>query len=370
MNVLQFISPTGIYGAEMWILALVKNLDPQQVHCQLAVTFESKEQNIDLYNRFRTLGLEGHQIPMQGRFDLRAIMKLSKLFREKNIDIIHTHGYKSDILGLMAAKMTGIKAVSTPHGFENVKDLKLRTFIWLGCLSFKYFDRVAPLSEELKSEIQRFKVKENKIHLIRNGVDLAEVEAERTKKLHPIYTDPHEKKIGYVGQMIDRKNVGDLIKTFDLLYKTHKNIRLILVGEGRKRLELEKNAKLLPSSSQIEFLGFRDDRLRLIKELDLFCMTSSLEGIPRSMMEAMAMGISVAAYNIPGVDKLIIHEKTGLMANFGQMEDLKGCWERLLFDEEFSAKISLNGRKHVIENFSAKRMAREYTELYREMLNA
>jgi glycosyltransferase involved in cell wall biosynthesis len=172
-----------------------------------------------------------------------------------------------------------------------------------------------------------------------------------------------------VGQMISRKNVGDLLKTFDSLYKTHKNIRLILIGDGPERPELEEQAQSLPSSSQIEFLGFRNDRLRLMKELALFCMTSSLEGIPRCMMEAMAMGIPVAGYNIPGVDQLIIHEKTGLMADFGQVKDLTECWQRLLFDEEFSAQTALNGRRHVIEKFSAKRMSEEYSVLYQEMLN-
>lgn len=87
-----------------------------------------------------------------------------------------------------------------------------------------------------------------------------------------------------------------------MLYKEHKDVRLIIIGDGSKRIELENYAKSLDLSSKIEFLGYRDDRLRLLKEIDLFCMTSSLEGIPRCMMEAMAMEIPVAAYNIPGVD--------------------------------------------------------------------
>jgi len=162
--------------------------------------------------------------------------------------------------------------------------------------------------------------------------------------------------------------VDHLIDTFDLLYREHKNIRLIIIGDGPKRSELEEKARSLPSASRIEFLGYREDRLRLVRELNLFCMTSSLEGIPRCMMEAMGMGIPVAAYNIPGVDKLIIHEKTGLMAQSGQVEELKECWERLLSDEAFSTQIALNSRQHVMENFSAGRMAHEYAGLYHKTL--
>jgi len=159
-----------------------------------------------------------------------------------------------------------------------------------------------------------------------------------------------------------------MLDTFDLLYKKHKDIRLFLVGDGPMRKELEKRAMMLASGDKIEFLGYRKDRLRIIKEMDLFCMTSSLEGIPRCMMEAMAMGTPVAAFNIPGVDKLIIPEETGLMAEFGDVEGLKQCWERILFDEAFAKGLAKNGRQHILEHFSAKRMAEEYTELYREVL--
>ena len=100
---------------------------------------------------------------LKGRFDPMIIMRLSRLIRQNKIDIIHTHGYKSDILGLLAARITGIKAVSTPHGFENAPDLKLQTFIRLGCAALKRFDYVAPLSEELKSDMLRIKVNRSKI---------------------------------------------------------------------------------------------------------------------------------------------------------------------------------------------------------------
>jgi len=368
INILQFICPTGLHGAEMWILALAKNLDPERINCQLVVTFEAEDQNIEVYNRFRAMGLKAHKVEMRGRFDLRGIMKLCRLIRQNNIHIIHTHGYKSDILGFIAARITGIKALSTPHGFENSKDFKLKLFIYLGCLALRYFDRIAPLSEELESDMHRIGVASRKIRLIMNGVDLDEIASERKKNSNSFYSDPGEKRIGYVGQMIYRKNLCDLIKTFDLLYREHKNIRLILIGDGSMKSELENMANTLPSSSRIEFLGYRADRLKIMKELNLFCMTSSLEGIPRCMMEAMALGIPVAAYNIPGVDKLIIHEKTGLMAEFGKPELLKECWKRLLFDNEFSAKTALNGRNHVIKNFSAKRMAEEYSLLYQDMI--
>ena len=129
INVLQFICPSGFYGAEMWILALAKHLNPSRVRCQLVITREAGDQNIEVINRFKSLGLQAHQLKMHGRFDPIAIIGLRKLIRREKIQIIHTHGYKSDILGLFAARISGIKALATPHGFENAKDPKLQLFI-------------------------------------------------------------------------------------------------------------------------------------------------------------------------------------------------------------------------------------------------
>jgi glycosyltransferase involved in cell wall biosynthesis len=368
INVLQFICPSGFYGAERWVLALAKNLAPTRVNCRLAITLESGKQNIELYHRFGRLGLKADQIAMSGRFDPRVVYQVATFLRRNNIQIIHTHGYKSDILGLLAARLAGIKAVATPHGFENSPDRKLQLYIKIGSWALRYFDRVAPLSEELKDDIIKLNIKSEKIRLIMNGVDLDEIDAERVS-IAPQLQTGGEKRIGYVGQIAHRKNVADLIKTFNSLYEDHKDVRLTLIGDGPQRQPLEEFAKSLPSSSHIEFLGYRSDRLAIMKHFDLFTMTSSLEGIPRCMMEAMAMGAPVAAFAIPGVDKLVIHEKTGLSAKFGDIASLKHCWERILFDENFASQIAKNARAHIVENFSAKRMAEEYTELYEEMVN-
>lgn len=367
LNVLQFICPAGLYGAEMWILALARYLDREEVNCSLAVTHESEDQNLAVVDRFEEMGLTAHRIPMKGRFDPLGILKLVQLVRQKKISIIHTHGYKSDILGLIVSKLTGVKILSTPHGFENVKDFKLQMFIRLGCLALRFYDHIAPLSEGLMEDMDRMGLTGKKIQLIRNGVDLYEVASEKDKYV-ALSGEDTEKRIGYVGQMAHRKNVGDLIKAFDLLFRDHRNVRLTLVGDGPMRKELERIARGLPSASRIEFTGYRGDRLRIMGRFDIFSMTSALEGIPRCMMEAMALGIPVAAYGIPGVDRLIINGKTGLMVPFGDAEGLKNCWEQLLYDEELSCKISRNGREHVLKNYSGMRMAHEYKLLYRSML--
>ena len=115
MKVLQFICSTGFYGAERWILALSKHM-PQDVENHLVVTLEPGTEDLELLKQFSSLG-QTHQIAMRNRFDLGAISKLAELIRRHGIDVIHTHGYKSDILGVLAARKAGIPCVVTPHGF-------------------------------------------------------------------------------------------------------------------------------------------------------------------------------------------------------------------------------------------------------------
>lgn len=374
MKILQFICPTGFYGAERWVLALGKHLkDLDNITCDLAVTRESEDQNLRLVEEYQKSAGTTYLIPMSGRFDLSVIAKLVELIKTEGYDIIHTHGYKSDILGVWAARKAGIKCVVTPHGFENTHDIKLRLFIWLGCQAMRFGNVVAPLSKQLCEDVKKYGIKGEKLQYIQNGVDLMEVEAQRA--LTPSLQKPSgEKWIGFIGQMISRKNIDDILEIFDALSQKHSGLKLELklklLGDGESRAGLEQKAQSLKSASNIEFLGFRDDRLDYLQSFDLFVMTSTLEGIPRCLMETMAMGIPVAAYDIAGIDQLLEHNNTGMLATLHDKHSLQAHWEALLFDAEKAKQITENARQFVLENYSAQRMADEYVALFSELLHS
>lgn len=366
MNVLQFICPTGFYGAERWILALAKHLSADTVNCELAVTMEPDQNELEIVKEYKKLSLPSHEVQMKNKFDLAAINNLVALIKKRKIDIIHTHGYKSDIIGVLAARKAGIKCIVTPHGFENAKDFKLRLFIWLGCQAMKFGDYVVPLSQQLMSDCKRMGVKQQKTVYIQNGVDLSEVEATPI----PERNNPDEKRIGFVGQMISRKNIFDLLDIFDSLHAKHPNTKLVLLGDGDARAELEQYAATLNSHNKIEFLGFRDDRLSLLKSFDLFAMTSTLEGIPRCLMEAAAANIPVAAYDIPGIDQIVKHNDTGLLATLGDKQTLLQHWETILFSKPDATRLASQAKAYVYQHYSANRMAEEYHTLFNTCLES
>ncbi|MGQ8364664.1 glycosyltransferase [Glaciecola sp. 1036] len=364
-KILQFICSTGFYGAERWILALFRNSDPDKSQHSLAITLEQNSQDLELVKQFREQGGTAFEVPMKGRFDLGVVNKLVTLIKENDIDIIHTHGYKSDIIGILAAKKAKIPVVVTPHGFENSNDLKLSLFIKLGNFAMRFADKIVPLSKQLVEDVTAFGVAPKKIEYIQNGVDLSEVEAFRDA---PAKLIKEKKRIGFIGQMISRKVIDDILWVFDEISAQRDDVELILLGDGDERERLEALAKTLKSADNISFLGYRNDRLDYLRSFDLFVMTSSLEGIPRCLMEACAMGIPTVAYNIPGVDQLIKHEYNGLLAKFGDKAELKDYWTRLLDNSELADKYGNAGIEYVNKHYSAKRMAQEYERLFNNLL--
>jgi glycosyltransferase involved in cell wall biosynthesis len=368
INVLQFICPTGYYGAERWIIALSNHLNLSLIDNRLVVARETSTQNLTIVNKFQSLGLPAYQLSMQSRFDPAIIKELLKLIRTEEIDIIHTHGYKSDIIGLIAARLSGIRVIATPHGFENAADWKLRLYMKAGIRALKKMDCVAPLSDDLEQELLMHGVASERMKTVLNGVDLSELKNGQHESPTKTEISSTQKIIGYVGQLSARKNVADLIRGFNLLHARLPDCRLILVGDGPQRNELATLAQSLPCRDMIEFAGYRDDRLDIMRTFDIFCMTSTMEGIPRAMMEAMALHTPVVAYNIPGVDKLVIHGITGLMAEMGNVGMIADHLFQILTDVKLHQQMMDAGYRHVVDRFSAERMAREYEHIYEQVL--
>jgi len=371
INILQLICPAGIYGAELWVLALANNSDPVQVGCHLAVTDEgsTSDEMIAMYppNAGQTFKLE-----MKHRFDLRAIVEIRKLVRRNNIHVLHSHGYKSDILALVCSKLVGIPCISTPHGFGQASDLKLKLFHWLGKQSLRWFDAVVPLSEALYEQLAGW-IQTTKLQLIRNGVDLKQLDqivAETTtSKVQIDHAPVKPARVGYIGRLAAGKQVDHVIECFASLHSQGLASELIIIGEGPDRIQLQQVAKSLGCAGDIKFLGFRQDRLEFLKHFDLFLMASVSEGIPRNLMEALATKVPVVAYDIPGVDQLIKHEKTGLLATLNDKAALTAHSVRLIKNRHgIRDTVIENGRALIEQEYSAAKMAHDYQILFNQVL--
>lgn len=370
VSVLHLISPTGFYGAERWILALAKNADSQLVDCQLGVTSENSSEKIELLDRYQELQLKTFRLEMKSRFDVGVISKIRELVRAQKIDIVHGHGYKSDVLAVLGTIGLNAKVISTPHGYTKVKSFKDRAYHLAGNWALKQCDEVAPLSTELVREVIARGVKKEKITLIENGVDLSEIDlvCDRAEEKPSKSSNKEKIRIGYIGQLVPRKRVDLLIEAFEIIRRELPHAQLEIYGDGASMSDLKSVASNCTVPDSVNFHGWVSNRLERMKELDLMVMTSSAEGIPRTLMEAMAIGTPCCAFAIDGVTDLVEDGVSGLLSPFGDVNHLAQQCLRVLRSEEFSNSVRKAGRKRIESRFSGKRMADEYQALYADVV--
>jgi glycosyltransferase involved in cell wall biosynthesis len=366
IRVLQLGSPTGLYGAERWILALIRHLDPSSVESTVSVIKDDPFLTADLCTLASAWGFRTHIFESYGKISFSAIGQLRNFIKSNDIHILHGHGYKTDIIGWLSVQGTSCKILSTPHGWSKKAGIKLGLYEMLNRCLFPFFDSVAPLSKDLYRGLKRVPGLIHKLHFIENGVDIDEINS--VTQISPDLCEWKEKGyfvIGYIGQLIHRKGIDILLRALADLNMP--NVRLALVGEGEQQDFLATLADRLDIAGQVRFFGFRKDRISLLKGFDIFVLPSMLEGIPRCLMEAMAAGVPVLANDIPGCQELVVNNVTGLAVKVDSSRSLAAGITELLTDESLRHRLSTAGRMFVSERFSSNRMANQYLDLYRSL---
>jgi glycosyltransferase involved in cell wall biosynthesis len=365
INVLQLGSPTALYGAERWIMALVRHLDRAAFNSSIAVIRDDPALDPPLIHAARAEGLQAHCIDAFGRVNMAAIGKLRALIKTQHIDILHTHGYKTDIIGLLATRGTRCKIVTTPHGWSVDAGVKLATYEALDRFMFRFFDAVVPLSDSLYGELLTRRGLGQRLHLIANGVDLSEIEAEqRVAGPIAVLRQSGGYIVGYIGQLIARKGLDCLLRAFAAWEIPHK--QLVLVGEGPQRDELMALALSLGIDDSVQFVGFQGERLAWLRGFDVCVLPSHLEGIPRCLMEAMAASVPVIASDIAGCRDIVKDGETGQLFAVDDVAALTRALERSS-DTQAAKQMAAAGLKHVRSHHSAQAMADHYARLYREL---
>lgn len=368
IRVLHIASPGPLYGAERWVLALIKALDDTKIESVISVIDDgvNSEAEVCLYSR--SLGFETHIFKAPGKFNFQVINDIRCFLILNKIDILHTHWYKPDIIGLIASIGTGCKLISTPHGWSRKPDFKLRIYEILNRLAYLFFDRIVPLSSDINTGLLKLPGLSAKLHLIENGVDLDEIKHSINAIKKHESTDKNGRfVIGYIGQLIYRKGVDVLLKSIANL--RNEKIHLIIIGSGSDETMLKSLAEELGIIKNVSFLGFQPDRLSYLRTCDLFVLPSRQEGIPRAVMEAMGMGVPVVVSNIPGCIDLVQDGVNGLIFKVNDHHDLSTSITSLINDQYLRNEIARKGQETIFEKFSSRLMAKRYHELYLNLVS-
>lgn len=363
LKVLEMGSPHGLYGAERWILALMKYLDRKKIHPWVAVIRDDPHLPASLCLESEKRGYLTHVFECSGRYNRKAVALVRRFILTHGIDILHTHGYKTDLIGLLAVRGTRCKIVTTPHGWTKQPDPMLWLYEMFDRLIFPFFDAVVPLSDSLNSGLCRIPGLNGKLQVIRNGVDISEIEG-----ITGVSDELMEWKrqgafvIGYIGRLTVGKGLDVLLQA--LVQSGRQNWRVAIFGEGEQLGELISLVKRLRIDSQVKFFGYREDRISFLKCFDVFVLPSRSEGIPRCVMEAMSARIPVIASNIQGCRYLVDHLKTGLLFQTDNEKELVDAICRIEDEPGLRSSLRETAFDSIQATYSAARMAYEYEVLF------
>ena len=362
MHVVQLIGSTGLYGAERWVLALMRALEPGRVRSTLINLVDKTSEESDVVKAAVQRQLAAFDLYTAGRFNPWVSVRLARWAKKHDADIIHCHGFKSDMVGLLSARLGGNKVITTPHGWSLETDKKLMVYERLDRRAFGFMDMVCPLSPELAKGIGRDGKKN--VRLIINAVDIDEIS--EVDAAHKPRGDAFQ--IGYIGQLIERKNLSILLRAAKLLSDAGTRLAVTLIGDGPCRSGLIEEARNLELEKRVVFTGFRSDAVRFLKTFDVLVLPSLVEGMPRCIMEAMAAGLPVVASDIPGNRDLVKHGETGLLFISGDYNDLSKKILYVMRNPAEAENLTRKAKERVAREFSSRRMAEEYTQLYSELV--
>ncbi len=290
--------------------------------------------------------------------------RLLKFIRKNEIEIIHSHTRVTQFLGQALSFFSGVSFVTTCHGFYRTHWFR-KTF---PCWGKAVVAISPPVMDHLVND---FKVPQEQIFLINNGIDLESFQAvddanrQRTRREFNISQTP---VIGMVSRLADVKGHSVLIHAMPCIISKFPDVLLFLAGEGKMRVQLEAQVAALGIAKHVMFASVFNPSGAILSLFDVFVMPSLEEGFGLSGMEAQAAGLPIVASNVGGIPLFVFHEKTGLLVEPKNPKALADAIIRFLKDPDFAKRIGAEARKFIQENFSSEITATKTLEMYQKVL--
>jgi len=307
----------------------------------------------------------------------KIFIELVREFKKSNIRIIHTHKYKDTILAAPAAKMCGIShVVRTVHGLreplEGIQAMRMNLYGYVERkVQERWVDRIVAVSSDIERQY-RTGGRGTKVTCIRNGIELDQGsgQPDRWAKRRELETEESTCLIGAVGRLTPVKGLGYLLKATKSLVDEGLDLKVLLVGDGVLRKDLEALAVELGIEKHVVFCGHRDDTQELMHALDIFVLPSLHEGIPMALLEAMAASRPVVASRVGGVPEVVDDGIEGFLVEPRDVKSLTERCQQLIQSPGLSRRMGEKARERVEQGFSAASMASQVALLYRELLTA
>jgi glycosyltransferase involved in cell wall biosynthesis len=315
----------------------------------------------------------------------KSVLELSRLMRAEGYDLVHAHAPVASVLGRVAAKLAGVERILyTAHGFyfhENMPRQKYALYHGIEKSVAQITDRILVQSQEdYDTAVTTGIGSAEKIRYLGNGIDLYRFTPSRSNDAARAalreelgIPEAHAPVIGITGRITEEKGFGELAAALSLLHADFPDAHLLVIGG---QLSTERDAfqdRLIDFITErdldahVTFTGFRNDVPALLGLLDVFVLPSYREGLPRSVLEAMAMELPVVATDIRGCREAVEHEVTGLIVPPKESAPLAAAIARIVSDRGLAARFGNAGRRRVENTFDERFVFARLEECYREL---
>ncbi len=363
--------PTG-GGPESLIIDIARFICRDRFDLSVA-TFAAPgvaEPDTPLHRQVRALGIVTHAVPARHAWDPTCVGALRRLLDRLEIDLLHSHDHRTNLIALLAARRRSTRLIATMHQ-------PLRRHWWLRHWEIvdervlRRFDRVLPVAEAIRREfVQRYPQLAARAVTVLNGVDVSRFQtpADAAAIRHEFGLPPDALLCLNIGRFQADKDLACLIQAARLVAPKRPDIRWLLAGRGPLEGELRALVRRHRLEDRVLFAGFRTDVPALLAAADVFVVSSVSEGLSVAILEAMSAGRAIIATSVGGTPEAIEHERTGLLIQPRSPQELADAVVRLADDAPLRAELAARARQRAADRFSVASMVRQIEEVYESLV--
>lgn len=373
LRILHVTDSAGVYGAESVILDLCTELRGMG---QLPVIASIGDTHCDekpIERAARERGFEIRAVRMEPGPNPRGAFTLLRLAKDEGADVIHTHGYKSNILlSFLPKRWRFAPLVMTVHGYTDVTMLdRMALYNRLDRLALRRADRVVLVHQGMAAKSGLSRPYDPRWRVIENGIHTGNP-SESTGDLDPQILRLCEGRslvIGAVGRLSREKGFDILVRAAAETLRRDERAVLLILGEGAERPALERLSARLGVADRVLMPGYRSRAKDYFPLFHLFVLPSLTEGLPITLLEAMHAGVPIVATRVGGVADVLDHGRGGVLVQPGDSRVLAEAIRRCVDDRAFASGLAEHSKIRSSAWFSSQAMAQRYLELYREVVS-
>jgi len=364
-------------GPEKTILLGTARTDPRQFDVTVCYLRDRRDPIFSIDLKAADLPVNYLELVESHSFDPTIVPRLRRVVRDREIDIVHAHDYKTNLLAWLLSKLEGVTPLSTVHGWTGHSARERWLYYPLDKRVLKLFPRVIAVSSDARNELVERGTRCERVSVVLNGIDHTAFRRDRSREQavrRELGFLDDDFVIGAVGRVEPQKRFDLLLDAFASLRMQHPRLKLLVAGDGSRLAELRDQARRLELGDACRLVGNRTDVANLHHAFNLFVQSSDYEGTPNAVLEAMALESPVVATSAGGTVELIRNGLDGLVVPTGSSRAIVEAIESVLRDPDQARARAAAARRRVETDlsFEARMNAVEaiYVELFRSRSDA